>query len=78
MIILDRDLEPIHCEANKEEIKSSYADVTRARNILKFIASDNFESNLKQMLNQKFFEPGYQIISTIMTDEPYGCIAFYN
>jgi UDP-glucose 4-epimerase len=48
--IFDLVLEPIYCEANNGDIKYSYANVTRAKKILKFIAADNFESNLKQML----------------------------
>jgi UDP-glucose 4-epimerase len=45
------NLEPVYELANKVEIMNSYADITRSKNILKFIPKSHLESDLKDLMD---------------------------
>jgi UDP-glucose 4-epimerase len=50
------DLEPIYYEAKEGDIKYIYADTKKSKSILKFIAIEEIESCLKQILKQSFLQ----------------------
>jgi UDP-glucose 4-epimerase len=50
------NLEPIYDLANKAEIMNSYADITRSKNILKFIPKCHLESDLKNLIDSVTIE----------------------
>jgi UDP-glucose 4-epimerase len=45
------NLQPVYELANKAEIMNSYADITRAKNILKFIPKCHLETDLKNLID---------------------------
>ena len=49
------DLEPIYYEAKEGDIKYTYADTKKSKNILKFIANEELESCLKQIVKKQPF-----------------------
>lgn len=50
--IRNLDLEPIYCEAKEGDIKYSYADMTKSKRVLRFNATEKFESGLNQILKK--------------------------
>ena len=50
------DLEPIYYRAKEGDIKYSYADTKKSKSILKFIAIEELESCLKQIVKQSFLQ----------------------
>lgn len=54
--IFDIDLEPIYYRSKEGDIKYSYADTKKSKNILKFIAIEELESCLKQIVKQSFLQ----------------------
>ncbi|MDW0232359.1 MAG: NAD-dependent epimerase/dehydratase family protein, partial [Nitrososphaeraceae archaeon] len=54
--IFDINLKPIYCKAKVGDIKYIYADTKKSKCILKFIAIDELESCLKQIVKQSFLQ----------------------
>jgi UDP-glucose 4-epimerase len=50
------DLAPIYYEAKEGDIKYIYTDTKKSKSILKFIAMDELESGLKQIVKQPFLQ----------------------
>ena len=50
------DLEPIYYGSKEGDIKDNYADTRKSKNILKFIAIEELESGLKQIVQQSFLQ----------------------
>ena len=50
------DLKPIYYGAKEGDIKYIYADTKKSKSILKFIAIEEFESGLKQLLKTSFLQ----------------------
>jgi UDP-glucose 4-epimerase len=50
------DLEPIYYGAKEGDIKYTYADTRKSKSILKFIAIEELESGLKQIVKQSFLQ----------------------
>ena len=50
------DLEPIYYGAKEGDIKYTYADTRKSKSILKFIAIEELESGLKQIIKQSYLQ----------------------
>jgi UDP-glucose 4-epimerase len=50
------DLKPIYCKAREGDIKYIYADTKKSKSILKFIAIEELESSLKQIIKPSFLQ----------------------